>query len=488
MNYFLMSMKKNVASRLRAVILAGMSVVALWSITPAMAQNHPLKTIDPEVEIYLPRWRITDPDLALQIYRLFEYKIGTNELRNAQGLPVKKSDLDQTRIIVTAAPRRPNRAFQPLQVQCGEAILHLTDIDADILDLIRGGRGATNLTYAHEFLLPEKPKNIAIATPTQNFLYVPGLTNHAVGFSLFEQSIKVGESGFFIRNQIGTDPVGYHFWSAGEGKVTLRRPLYKNEDLATKQKFPYLVNAYLGAGYRLTSGLAGQKTPIGFIDNRILNAGPGSKVVAGLDLYLPKAVPGFDGLGFSINVELPLADAEGQRIDETTYGQYAVPNRPTPVRPNFPVGSGDFSLAPLLRSTGQAGLFYHLWLDDKAEDYLRFDLGINYTDVREALVYTPVGERVKALTMNNVDGLASWRPQEVGDWIYLRAEYRKQREFPFGVSLQYANQMILGRAYIPLVGQWLFLEARYSRALRETRPFEIPGGFFMISPIVRFTL
>jgi hypothetical protein len=484
----MIDMKKNLASCMYALVCIGVSACSMLFAPLVSAQNHPLKTIDPEVEVYLPKWRITDPDLALQMYRLFEYKLGTNELRDTLGRSLKKTDLDQTKIIVTAAPRRPNRAFQILQVQCGEAILHATDIDNDLVALLSGGKGATALTYAHEFLPPEKPRNLAVATPTQNFLFEPGLTNHAVVFSLFEQSIKVGESGFFIRNQIGTDPVGYHFWSAGEGKVTLRRPLYKNDDIATNKKFPYLVNAYLGAGYRLTSGLAGQNSPLGFVDNRILNAGPGAKVVAGLDMYLPKALPGFEGLGFSINVELPLADADGQRIDETSYGQYAVPNRATPVRPNFPVGSGDFSLAPLLRSTGQAGLFYHWWLNDKAEDYLRFDAGINYTDVREALVYTPIGERVKALTMNNVDGLASWRPREVGDWVYLRAEYRKQGEFPFGVSLQYANQIILGRAYLPLVGQWLFLEARYSRPLRETRPFEIPGGFFMISPIVRFTL
>jgi len=63
-------------------------------------------------------------------------------------------------------------------------------------------------------------------------------------------------------------------------------------------------------------------------------------------------------------------------------------------------------------------------------------------------------------------------------------EYRNQAAFPFDVSVQYSNQMLLARAYVPVFGDWFYLEGRYSTPLRDVRPFEVEN-FFMFSPVLR---
>ena len=76
------------------------------------------------------------------------------------------------------------------------------------------------------------------------------------------------------------------------------------------------------------------------------------------------------------------------------------------------------------------------------------------------------------------------KPNEALDWIYAKLEYRNQGSFPFGVSVQYSNQILVGRAYIPVLGDWLYVEGRYSTPLRDPYPFEIEN-FFMVSPVFR---
>lgn len=80
-----------------------------------------------------------------------------------------------------------------------------------------------------------------------------------------------------------------------------------------------------------------------------------------------------------------------------------------------------------------------------------------------------------------------YHPTEVLDWIYSKIEYRNQSTFPFGVSVQYSNQIMLSRLYLPLIGQWLYLDARYSIPLRsENRVFD--KSVFMISPVLRLNI
>jgi len=85
------------------------------------------------------------------------------------------------------------------------------------------------------------------------------------------------------------------------------------------------------------------------------------------------------------------------------------------------------------------------------------------------------------------DGLKMYHPTEFGDWFFFKLQYRNQAAFPFGMSLQYSNQMLLGRVYIPLLGDWLYLDAKYATPLRGVRPYE-NQSFYVISPLLRITI
>ena len=85
------------------------------------------------------------------------------------------------------------------------------------------------------------------------------------------------------------------------------------------------------------------------------------------------------------------------------------------------------------------------------------------------------------------DGLKVYSPNELGDWVYMKAQYRNQASFPFGVSVQYSNQIFLGRVFIPIFGNWLYIDAKYATPLRGTHPFE-NQDFYMISPLLRITI
>jgi hypothetical protein len=91
------------------------------------------------------------------------------------------------------------------------------------------------------------------------------------------------------------------------------------------------------------------------------------------------------------------------------------------------------------------------------------------------------------ITQNDVMGLTTYKPNEFADWLFLKAEYRNQAAYPFGFSVQLSNQILLGRLYLPLLGDWLYLEGKYATPIRGIRPFE-NKHFFMISPVIRLTI
>ena len=80
-------------------------------------------------------------------------------------------------------------------------------------------------------------------------------------------------------------------------------------------------------------------------------------------------------------------------------------------------------------------------------------------------------------------------PTEFEDWLYAKVDYLNQSGFPFGISAQLANRNLLVSGFIPVIKNWLFLEAKYSTPLLrdEPAPWEY-RSFFMISPILRFEL
>jgi hypothetical protein len=53
----------------------------------------------------------------------------------------------------------------------------------------------------------------------------------------------------------GNDDAGYHFWSSGQASVQLQRPLYLNPDVQTNRAIPYLLDIFLGWGYRMEAGI-----------------------------------------------------------------------------------------------------------------------------------------------------------------------------------------------------------------------------------------
>lgn len=483
-------MKKNLLIVVFAIFVSALFTTELKSqAVDRQGIIDSLTTIDPEIVSYFPRWKVCEPDLMTQIYAAFVYK----------GYP--KNNLSREDIEILAAPRESQAdPFEILMLTCGRESMNSVEIQSTMSTLLTGflsgeyvyqgldkGFPHPSGRAKRDYCFTEIPREIPV-TPSQadiivSYIERPTNVDHAFSLSLFEQSLKVGETGFWIRSLMGTDQVGLPFWTAGESKILLQRPLYINKDPNTRKGIPYLVNAYLGGAYRIQTGLSSDNSLLGWIPTRNLNAGPGGKIVFGTDVhawFLPEA-------GLSLNLELPLQSLATETIDIETYATQPTiaefdPNDPRPYRID--------GVAPLLRSTGQITAFYHWWLDKKnPENYFRFDFGISYSEVVEAAVYkepTETGD-ITRMTTQGVRGLNMYKPEDIAEWLYFKVDYRSQAAFPFGASAQISNQIFLGRIYLPLFGNWLYLEAKYSTPLRDARPYEVKN-FFMISPVLRLTI
>lgn len=453
-----------------------------------------LTTIDPNIIKYFPRWKVCEPDLLIQLYQTFLYQFDA-------------SLLNQQDIEILAAPREDsNKPFELLTITCGEASMNSVAIDAKISGMLiaflsgefvykgyERGYGHPSGVAKRDYCFTEIPAEVPVS-PDQTAAIIdflqPSNVTHAFTVSLFEQAVKIGGSGFWLRNKVGTDEVGYPFWSAGEAKTMLQRPLYINKDAESRKAIPYLINAHLGGGYRITSGL-NSSGALSWIENRLLNTGPGGKFIAGLDFHLPMK-PEF---GIGLNFELPMQSLDKTTIEEEYYGYYESSRVDFSSNNQDAINGNIMGIAPLLRATGQIKAFYHLWLnkDVNPENYFRFELGLSYNEVQEAAVYD-VQEGIEGkdapityLATSGIDGLKLYKPNEFGDWMFAKIEYRNQDVFPFGASIQYSNQMLLGNVYIPLFGNWFYLEGKYTKLMRGARPYET-DDFYMISPVIRLTL
>lgn len=454
-----------------------------------------LTTIDPNIVKYFPRWKVCEADLLIQLYQSFLYRYD-------------EALLNQQDIEVLAAPKEdPNKPYELLMITCGQASMNAVEIESYLPGMLIGflsgefeykgynkgfasASGVSKRDYCFTDIPPEVPVSTDQTQVIISFLE-PSNVNHAFMLSLFEQSVKIGRSGFWLRNKVGTDEIGYPFWSSGEAKAMLQRPLYVNKDPETRNGIEYLINAYLGAGYRVTSGLTGDNPVLGWVQERGLNTGPGGKFIAGLDFHMPMK-PEF-GIGF--NFELPMSGLDRTTIEESTYARYGTNTAAfEPGNPHASVERID-SVAPLLRATGQVKLFYHLWINKETnpENYFRFELGMSYNEVQEAAVYDYTEDpeenptAITFLSAEGISGLRLFKPEEFGDWVFAKIEYRNQDVFPFGASIQYSNQMFLGTVYLPIFGDWFYLEGKYSTPLRGLRPYEVKD-FYMISPVIRLTI
>lgn len=471
--------------------------IFLISISSSLAKQEyidSLNTIDPELRKYFPRWKVCEADLQYQIYQAF------------QMLGFSQSELDMQSIEVLASPKSiRDRVYEVLLLTCGSASLNSRQLERElktITDYLSGNDRYNRFNrewqkgdrdYCFEEIPPETPVKADQGAAIRDY-FAPTNTKQALTLSLFDQTLKIGATDFWIQNRTGNDQIGYPYYTAGESKVILKRPLYVNNDPRTNKNTPYLINAYLGGTYRITTGLDNGGM-FNWLPERSLNTDPGGKLIFGMDLHMPF----HPEAGIHLNIEAPINSTDERDIDISKFGQ-------TMLRPGVDFRREDprngdpafvaQGVIPILQTTGQITAFYNLWLNKKkAENYFRFDLGLSYAEIREYMYYQENidqnGDNVPELVYDEktiqADGLNLYHPDEFADWLYAKVEYRNQAVYPFSVSLQYSNQIMLARAYMPLFGDWLLLEAKYATPLRDAYEFEVEN-FFIISPVIRIAI
>ncbi len=445
-------------------MMCGFGSMTLQAQTSDSLALANLKSVDPGLLPYFPRWSVCEPNLQLQIFQVFKL-----DGRSAE-------NLDMRSIQITSAPIKDpkNPEFNILLVECGKEKMTADQVESKLKSLVPLLINPKRPYCYQDVPVASAPSQAQIEAIT-NYLEMPTNTTHSYSLSAFEQTLKIGkEDGYWIRSQIGTEGAGMPFVSSGEAKVMVQHPLYVNEDPATRKAIPNLLHFHIGMGYRLQDTSNGA---LSFVPQRRMNAGYGGKGIFGFDFHAPFE-PNF---GITFHVEVPLQGIDTLKtIERATYAAYF---RDNPLSPRDPL-----VVAPLLRITGNTGIFYNWWLDpENPENYVRFDLGVNYTEVREVAV-NRLGGGSGPFTLNDkTEGLRFFHPTEFLDWLYAKVEYRNQSTFPFGLSAQFSNQIFLGRLYLPLLGQWLYLDARYSIPLRsESRPFD--QSVFMVSPVLRLNI
>lgn len=451
-------------NKVRFIFLTCMTLCALGGVAQAQSTSDDsvlvaLKTVDPELLPYFPRWIITEPNLQLQIYQIFI--LDGRDKRN----------LDMNDIVVTCAPIKDpaNPVYNILLIECGREKMVSSEIDAKMRKLSYKIADPKR-PYAFRDIPPSTPPSAAVSDAILDFMNTPTNVTHAFTASVFEQTLKLGKTDFWLHSMVGTEGSGYTFFSPGEAKVLLRRPLYINTDPETRPAIPNLINFHIGFGYRLTDTSNGL---LSFIPERRLNAGRGGKGIFGFDLHAPF----HPQVGVSFHLEVPMAGIDSTvTIDKPTYSVYR----------RTGLDGREMTIAPLIRTTGYAAVFYNWWVDPEVpENFFRFDLGVSYTDIRETEVIDKFGNLF--LNANNNNGIGLFHPTEFSDWIYAKIEYRNQKNFPFGISMQYSNNYLLSRVYVPLLGDWLYLDARYAYSTisdERARPFDV--STFMLSPVLRF--
>lgn len=478
-------------------------IISMLGITESRAQGgtsdynyvDSLLTIDFELRKMFPRWKVCEADLQFQIYQAF----------SLTGFEKNKLNIEEIEVLASPKSFR-DREYEILLITCGDAAMNAREIEVNIKQISRylsgqdnfnpfdrdWGRGQRNYCFIE--IPPQVPVKPSQSSAIIDYMQ-PDNKIQAMTLSLFEQSLKIGETGFWLNHKIGTEEVGYHFWSAGENKVTLRRPLMNNTDPNTQQYVPFLINARIGAGYRISSGIDNEGTAFSWVPDRTLNVGPGGKFVGGLDVHMPFH-PQF---GVGVNMEIPLQGLRTEQINVSDYG--LMPNNGFVDfdRNDARAGNENYSIlgiAPILRATGQFTLFYNWWLgEETAENFFRFDAGISYALIDEFAVVSEDLETDEGqfagnaffLERNGIVGVQTFKNSEFMDWLYFKVTYRNQEAFPFSVSAQVSNQIFLVSGFLPLFGDWFLLEAKYATPLRDARPFEL-DNFFMISPVLRITI
>lgn len=476
-------------------VLLTVSTVSVWAQQPTTAELQKdiedLNKLDPDLERYLPRWRILEADLKTKLTLYFR----------SQGVPMKTSDT----ITVTASFEGAGSEQDLLKIRAGSyAGAELngrakieSELGTELYEQIKSRK------YKFAEIERETPINVDETERVPNVFYPTNATQF-IAISGFRQAIQLGTSGARLEHVIGNDEIGYHFWSSGQAKVFVDYPVIRLKDPTLRAEgVPDILKVQLGVGYRLKFGHEGDNVLGEVVPSRLLNGSLGAKAIANVEYRFPQ----INDLGIAVNAEIPTAKLnESATVNGTpevvwnAEEQFVVSN------------SVEVRAAYFLRTIAQGQVFWENWFDNY-EHYFRVSLGVSYQDIaRGLLVYdngndepgyinhagdetTLFDGRRQGPTPNptghatNVEYSGLDHPNQVEDWLYIKAEYLNQSGFPFGMSAQLANSNMLLTGFIPIVPNWLFLEAKYSTPILrdEPMPWE-QKSFVMISPVLRFKL
>lgn len=426
-----------------------------------------LTQLDPDIEKYLPRWKILEADLKIKLAQYFRLS----------GLPVSETDS----MVVTATFVTPGTGAQELlSIRVGDdPNAHLSGtakIRSELGDALYNR--ILNRDYALSPIEPATPVTTSARTRIPNVLQ-PTNVKQFIAVSAFRQTVQLGTTGARLDNMLGNDEIGYQFWSSGQGKVILSYPIIPLDDPDLRSKgVPDILTIGLGGAYRLKVGSPDENFLDGAIQPRRLNGAIGGKAIAHIEYRLPQ----LNDLGFLLNAEVPFSKLQGADKVDLSDGVVTFPERSGRTDT---VQAGYF-----LRNVAQGVLFWETWLNDY-EHFFRVSVGASYQEVARGVA----AAGLKPVTTTNhlfPDGVlyqGLYHPTTFQDWIFAKVEYLNQSGFPFGISAQISNQNLLIDGFIPLFPNWLFIEAKYSTpVLRDNpQPWE-SNSFFMISPILRFVI
>ncbi len=484
-------------NRLINATLAAVFTMLLFSGVQAVAQPpteaelrkdiEDITRLDPDIRKYLPRWRILEADLKSKLMLYFR----------SVGVPVTERDS----MTVTASFADPKTGQQDLlTIKVGSYPDGELSGTYKIRSTIGDGlyQSILDRKYAHVVIEPATPVTDNAPERVPNVLN-PTNAKQFIALSAFRQAVQLGTSGARLEHIIGNDEIGYHFWSSGQAKVLLDYPIIPLKDAELRANgVPDIFTMQLGIGYRAKFGNPGDEFLSDIISPRMLNGALGAKAYVQAEYRLPQV----NDLGFSVNAELPFSKletgSEEVRADETIVWA-PEPRIPRP-RPDT------VRAAYFLRTVAQGNIFWENWLNDY-EHFFRIRLGVSYQEVARGIVRvnddylsvdgeslmdengTVVGAASPANLGNNIQYTGFSHPTEFEDWIFARVEYLNQSGFPFGASAQIANRNLLLTGFIPVIPNWLFLEAKYSTPLLRDNPAPWEHDtFFMISPILRFKI
>jgi hypothetical protein len=471
-----------------AAIWGGMLAGALL-LQPQEASAQPTKkelqqdvndltSIDPEIEKYLPRWKILEADLKIKLAQLFK----------SEGYPVSEADS----MVVTATFPREGQPQELLKIRVGND--PNAQINGSRTIRARIGDGLYDRIlgrdYAHNFIEPATPITNQSKERIPNVLQ-PVNAKQFIAVSAFRQTVQIGTSSARIEHSLGSDEVGYPFWSGGQGKVGLYYPIIKLDDAEKRANgVPDILTVMLGGGYRLKFGGPNDDFLSGVISPRLLNGALGAKALAKIEYRLPQV----NDFGFSMYAEVPF----NKLRDEAFVPDGSVVWNAEPVIKKGSIIPDTAKAAYFLRNVAQGGIFYETWLNDY-EHFFRISLGASYQEVARGFlglqdengrfVRQKYSDDSFAPNAVSFEGGGLWHPTEMQDWLFAKVEYLNQSGFPFGMSAQLSNSNLLISGFIPLIPNWLFIEAKYSTPiLRDNpQPWENPT-FFMLSPILRFKI